>query len=321
MKATPGIEKGNSPAQLGKSRLSFRPQSFADRVLTAVARLLLQRGQLWRANFSISGELAGEPLRVPFVFGAGWEHLVMREMWMLDVLRWILARRDGPVLDVGVNTGHTLIKVKVADRERAYVGFEPNPLCLPYTRRIIALNQFNRCTLVPVALSNQSGLADLFLGPDVDPSATIVEGFRDSGRYQQTMTVATAVGDEVVRALGISDVAVIKVDVEGGELEVLQGLRETIRRDAPYLFCEVLPVYDAASENGRFRLHRQSLLRDLVRGLGYAIFRVHGDASVEELEEFGTHGELSLSNYVFVPRRDADAFVERFAPALSRRSA
>lgn len=292
--------------------LPFEPDGLLNRVLTAAARKLNQRGSLWRTNFTVSGTLGGRPLRVPLQFGTGWEHLRMREVWMFDSMQQLLADRPGAFVDVGVNVGHTLVKVKAIDPDREYIGFEPNPNCLQYSQHLIEVNQFTRCTLVPAGLSSRSALMKLFLNPDVDPSATIVEGFREPERYARSMLVPVYVGDDVLADLGVTDVAVVKIDVEGGELDVVQGLAQTLARSAPYVFCEVLPVFDQQSEMGRFRARRQDTLLELLRSLRYSVFRVYVDHSVEQVTEFGLHADMTRSNYLFVPEAAVAEFRRRF---------
>jgi FkbM family methyltransferase len=293
-------------------QLPFEAEGLLNRALTAAARALHHRGVLWRANFTVGGQLAGRPLRVPLQFGAGWEHLRMVEVWLFEGMKRLLNGRPGAFVDVGVNVGHTLVKLKAIDRERDYIGFEPNPHCLRYTQQLIAVNRFTRCTLVPIGISNQTGIMKLFMNPDADPSATIVEGFREPDRYARSVPVPVFVGDDVLDTLGVGQVAVVKIDVEGGELDVMDGLRRTLRRHAPYVFCEVLPVWDETSEMGRFRLDRQTKLQAVLAELDYSIFRIHFDTTVEPLDEFGIHGDMTRSNYVFVPRTQLGAFRRLF---------
>jgi len=293
--------------------LPFEPSGVQNAALTAAARWLHRRGWLWRANFGVAGTLGGRPLRVPFRFGSGWEHLRMREVWLFDALQRVMLERAGAVIDVGVNVGHTLVKIKTADPQRDYIGFEPNPQCMQYTQHLIRVNGYTRCTLVPVAISNRNGLLKLLQNFDVDPSATIVEGFREPERYEQATIVPVFGGDEALEDLGVREIAAIKIDVEGGEFDVLQGLERTIRRTSPCVFCEVLPVFDEHTDTGRFRLRRQTALRDWLGDHGYTIFRCDSDATMQELDDFGVHADMTLANYVFVPGAELNTFRRQFA--------
>jgi hypothetical protein len=145
------------------------------------------------------------------------------------------------------------------------------------------------------------------LNLDVDPSATLVEGFREPTRYSRRMLVPVFVGDDLLDSLEIGNVAAIKIDVEGGELDVVEGLERTLRRDQPFVFCEVLPVFPG-TEIAPFRLRRQTALRQRLSGLGYTIFRMHVDATAEEVDGFGVHADMTLANYVFVPRAELERF-------------
>jgi FkbM family methyltransferase len=301
-----------------ETQLPFEADGVLHRAMTAAARALHRRGALWRANFTVAGRLAGRPLRVPFQFGAGWEHLRMAEMWLYHGLERVLRGRPGAFVDAGVNVGHTLVKVKAIDPDREYVGFEPNPHCLRYTQQLIAANRFTRCTVVPVGISNRTAIMKLFMNPDADPSATIVEGFREPDRYARSVPVPVFVGDDVLDALGVGRVSVVKIDVEGGELDVLEGLRRTLGRSTPIVFCEVLPVFDEQSEMGRFRLKRQTELRRLLGNLGYGVFRMYFDTTVEPLDDFDIHADMTRSNYVFVPRAETASF-QRLFEATSRK--
>src|SRR5262249_13053084 len=190
---------------------------------------------------------------------------------------------------------------------------EPNPNCLGYAQHLVDVNRFTDCTIVPVGLSDQSGLMKLFLNPDVDPSATLVEGFREAGRYARHVLGPVFVGDDVLDDLGVTEVAAIKIDVEGGELDVLRGLRRTLARSSPIVFCEVLPVFDAGTEMGAFRLKRQTEMLRALDSFGYAIFRVYVDDQIEEVSDFGgVHADMTLANYILVPRPRVDAFRRDF---------
>src|SRR3954454_17062558 len=109
------------------ARLPLIPDGPRNALLVAAARGLLRAGQLWRVNFSVAGQLAGGRGLVPLLGGVGWEHLRMREVWLFHLLEWAMSVRGGAVVDVGVNVGQTVLKVRMARPDREYVGFEPNP--------------------------------------------------------------------------------------------------------------------------------------------------------------------------------------------------
>ena len=282
-------------------------------VIRTALGVLRRWNLLWRVNFSIRGQFESKPVIIPLIFGNGPQEIEIGEAWLLGVLRRLFALRDGAFIDVGMNLGQTLLKVKLLDPSREYIGFEPNPRAFDYAAQLLARNKFTACTLVPAGLSSRSGIATLFSTADVDPSASIVAGFRSDDRYTRKQVVTVLKGDDVIAELGVLKVAIVKVDVEGGELDVLEGMRKLLERERPYVLCEVLPVGDPATPTGAFRFERQARLEALLRDLRYEIHRIGPDGSLAPLQVFGVYADPLESNYVFVPSSDLQAFMTAFS--------
>ena len=277
--------------------------------------LLRQSRFSWRVNFSVTGRYRGRRLKVPLVLGRGFQNLQIGEAWFQKALEKVLATRDGAFIDVGVNLGQTLIKVKLVDWTRPYVGFEPNPQCNQYVSELVNLNGFAHCTIIPVGLSDRTEVVVLSTKDDaVDPSASLVPGFRPAERYTRWQHVPVFPGDVLLG--DVDRIALIKIDVEGGELEVIRGLANTLRRCAPIVFCEILPIFNDTTENGAFRKLRQEQLLAIFAAQDYRTFRMLGDETVVELRSIETHGDLALTNYAFVPPAEQAAFRRLFTMSV-----
>jgi FkbM family methyltransferase len=285
-------------------------------VCNAVAKFMLQTfirrlhgGRLASyLNFTVAARCHQRPIRVPLTGGIGFGNLYPGEQWMTAVLSVLLPGRAGAFVDVGVNVGQTMIKVKAFNPELPYIGFEPNPVCYSYSYRLIAENGFANCTLLPVGLSNTAAVAPLFINSDADVGGTTIPGFRSPEQWAEVRHVAVFPGDAMLATLDNPLVSVIKVDVEGAELEVLEGLRQTLDT-RPFVLCEILPVFTTDCAKGRVRKPRQDRLLANMREAGYDLFRVLPDASAVPLCDVGIHGDPTLTNYLFAPREER-AFVE-----------
>lgn len=274
-------------------------------------RILRRTGLLKYLNITLRLNQPGGRLRVPLMGTVGFEHFSKeKEMWMRSLLNvfYNVTRGAGVFVDVGANIGQTLLKVKAVNRHWEYLGFEPNPNCLRYLQVLINKNGFSNTTLLPFGLSDETrnGNLDLFSASAVDTYASIVPGFRS--KVVRSIDIAIINGKEVFENFK-KPVAVLKVDVEGGELEVIRGLKSMIGADQPFIICEVLPVYDASNQ---VRLGRQLALEKLMDDLNYDKFRVTSEGKLIPCREIGIHADLDQVNYLFAPRKASEVLNRNF---------
>ena len=276
-------------------------------------RALNRTGLIRHLNLQTQVQAGGRTFRTPVTGGVGIGLGRDAEPWLLDALRVGLALRQGVFVDIGVNLGQTLLKfVALREGTRPYVGFEPNPSSFVYAEQLVRANALEGVTLVPVGLSEHDAVLTLQLGSDHDPAASLVAGFRADEEYRGRRYVSVFAGAPLLDALAVDRVGVVKVDVEGAEVDVLSGLEPRLALDRPLIFCEVLPTYEEATERGQMRRGRTDRLEALLHRLDYRVFRLHHDGRAEPLDTIVTHGDLDLSDYAFVPADLATTFTAHF---------
>lgn len=202
-----------------------------------------------------------------------------RSNWKTQLITHLLERRRGVLIDVGANIGQTLLDYLASPSRRGYLGFEPSLEAAANVRRIIELNDLDHCQIVPVALSNASGLTRLFERRTSDSCATMVESLRPSAKTMER-TIATLRLDD----LDPGPIALIKIDVEGGELSVLEGMRETLKDGAVPILCEVLRR-DGAAEAKPYEA-RVAQLRELISELGLAPYLIRKSVDLSKVAGF-----------------------------------
>jgi FkbM family methyltransferase len=243
------------------------------------------------------------------------------EPWLDAVLAAALKCRSGAFLDVGANIGQTLLKLLTLDRARQYVGFEPQVSCCSIIQQFIEDNHLENHTIFPLGLSENSRLVKLHIrDADYDNTATIIEGFRPESFYRSFQHVYVRKGDEVMNELGNPCLSIIKIDAEGAELEVINGLSKTIREQTPFIIFEVLNYYlvvtrEALDEQTtRFRQDRIQQLEGILRGLGYDIYNALPGNVLKKIHTIQPtiSADYSITNYIAVPNRDSQSFLNAF---------
>jgi FkbM family methyltransferase len=151
----------------------------------------------------------------------------------LYVLERILAR-GGTAIDVGANQGvFAYAFSRIADRVEA---FEPNPDCAAFARRMLG----TRARVHTLALGDMNGRSELIVPVSEQGEVLHLGGNLGQAAGGDVQTVRFPVEVRTLDSYGFENVRVLKVDVEGSELAVLEGGRQTILRDRPPLIVELL---------------------------------------------------------------------------------
>jgi hypothetical protein len=136
--------------------------------------------------------------------------------------------------------------------------------------------------------------------------ATTVPGFRGDRKVTGELIIPVFRLDELTDQLP-GEVGLIKIDVEGGELEALTGMAGFIRTQAPLILIELLPVYKPENQ---LRLDRQTKVEATFKAWGYELHRVRKNslkrlAGFEHIPAIGIHNDLELCDYVAAPTASA----------------
>jgi len=162
--------------------------------------------------------------------------------------------------DVGANNGYYYcLKVAKAVKGCRVYAFEPDPRILLHLRNNILYNSAQSVTVVSQALSNFTGSARLteYLGAS---NFLLVKVGQTS---VSTIDVECTTLDQFVLHAGMERLDLMKVDIEGGEHNFLEGSRATLLRLRPIMVLELNPNL----------LHRSgstvSAVESLLSELGY----------------------------------------------------
>lgn len=177
-------------------------------------------------------------------------------------------RKGMTVFDVGANVGYyTLIASKLVGPTGKVIAFEPAPRNLAYLRQHVEMNGADNVQIIDAAVSDRAGTARF------DDQESHQAHLAERGRIE----VRTVAIDE--QALPAPDV--VKMDIEGGELLAIPGMRATLVKATPVVFlathgeeCAVLCIEE-------------------LRALGYTVNRLDGTGPAEFQEHLATHSRAA----------------------------
>jgi FkbM family methyltransferase len=271
--------------------------------------------KLWRRAAPVA-TVPGTGIRLTVPPGDAPVRMLMawRPDWKTRAIAAILRARQGTFLDVGANVGSTLLDFVAAKVPGAYVGFEPNIACARQLLELVSRNRLDRCRIVPAGLGDRNEVRPLYLfGGDADPGASTRPGLRPDRIAGQRDACLYRL-DDLGELVGDAGIALIKIDVEGSELEALRGMERTLREKRPWILCEVLDR-DPSAEPSEHAERAAGVMR-LLSGLGYEAQRIvltANHSAVSGLvpvaafpDKVYDAASVSECEYLFVPAQDAE---------------
>ena len=159
-----------------------------------------------------------------------------------------LVRSGSVVFDVGANIGqYTLLASKLVGKTGRVYAFEPSPVVLKRLKYHLEMNHEDNVELVCKAVSDRSGTADFYQanesGNQGVGSLLPAESYRARARANEAIEVDTITLDDFCEKHGVDHIDVLKVDVEGFDLDVLKGAEKVLSRSPRVVvLAEVEPL-------------------------------------------------------------------------------
>lgn len=136
-----------------------------------------------------------------------------------------MVRPGDVVWDVGANVGFYSMRLfELVGSSGEVVAFEPNPACIARIRERSQAVHAKNIRLVEAALSDKDTTMDFAIsGDECSTTSSLIE--RTHALTANEISVDVYRGDTVVERLGLPSPNLIKIDVEGFELECVRGLK------------------------------------------------------------------------------------------------
>ena len=189
-----------------------------------------------------------------------------------------LVNKDKNSIDIGANLG--LFTYFMSRASKHVFAFEPNPYPLRNLKHLVDKN----VTILPIALGSNDG-----------PIAIKIP-YHENGWSSNGASLSPKIEDpgkvidiqcRKLDSLNIDNVGLIKIDVEGFEIEVLKGAKNTILRNKPTMIIENESVH-TKNTNELFLIMNE---------LGYDKYFCNSKGKLKKIEEFSVEkNQLDANN-------------------------
>jgi FkbM family methyltransferase len=153
------------------------------------------------------------------------DYWIARENWEINLTNYLTKKQPSVFVDIGANVGRYTIKMarQIGNRGKV-IAIEADPENYEVLVENIRLNKLRNVNAFNVACWDKE--------EDVKLSMSSIKAKEGSSiKWEvsdRTVTVRGTTLDNILAGLGIKEVNIVKMDVEGAEKEVLLGMKDTI---------------------------------------------------------------------------------------------
>lgn len=184
-----------------------------------------------------------------------WKKWV-REPEFMDIIEKEVS--EGMIaLDIGANIGYvTLLLADLVGEKGQVYAVEPSPRNFSILKKNIELNNYSeRVSVFQLGISNVSGTTKLYIS-----KSSNLHSIAKSFNARESIKIKTLKGDDFLKDKPVPNF--IKMDIEGAEVEAIEGMMNTLKKARPPLkiLMETHPMYYSPERN--FEVQLQQLFQN-----------------------------------------------------------
>lgn len=160
---------------------------------------------------------------------------------LLDVLK------DGmTIIELGANIGYFTMQEARQVKLKRIVAIEPNPVNFELLNQNVALNNCDNVDTFNIGISDIDDSLPFYITKHSNICSFVA---RDD--YDRVIDVPVMRLDTFIKREKIKDVSLIRMDIEGYEINALRGMQDVLKRDKPWISMEYhAPVISAEDREG-----------------------------------------------------------------------
>ena len=206
------------------------------------------------------------------------------------------------IFDIGANIGWYTLNFAKLPKVNKVFSFEPIPHTYQYLKKHLVINQIKNAYAFNLGFYDDAGDKTFYWTKKETGSASLVN-IQERSKINRLKCEVTTV-DNFMKARR-DTIDLIKCDVEGAELFVFKGAIDTLNKNKPIIFSEMLRKWSK-----KFNYHPDDIIQLLSR-LGYHCYGYIDDV-IEEVDSISP--ELKTTNFFFFhEKKHQDITADKFA--------
>lgn len=212
------------------------------------------------------------------------------DFWQ-DIQRLTANWKPGIIADVGANQGQTAVKLSELLPAWKIYAFEPFPDA--FTKLQDVVSSLPNVIPLNIAISNKTGTANFHVNASnvtnslLPATNTGISYFPEKLNLQRIIQVPAKTLDDWSKEASIHEIQILKMDVQGAELLVLESATELLLNSIQIVFSEVqfLPIYQDSTTFGE--------LEEFLLNRGFSLYQLYDLHS-------GSDGQLLYGDALFI---------------------
>jgi FkbM family methyltransferase len=221
----------------------------------------LHCGAAARMTIGIGAGLSFDPGPSNAAYGSGNNELPVQQALAACL------EPNGVLYDIGANVGFfSVIAAKLVGPGGSVYAFEPVADNAARARLNVRLNGFRNVQIIEKAVSSQSGTAELWIAAYSGGAALTTTPAPHDAKNKIRVQVVSI--DDLIFRENWAAPTVVKIDVEGAEIDVLKGMSRTLREVRPVL------IYEIDDETPAGFSHKYNSCEKFLQNAGYTVQRL-----------------------------------------------
>jgi len=212
-----------------------------------------------------------------------------------------LLQDDSVFVDIGTNKGIYLYQAEKVIKNGKIYGFEPNSSLVNYIKPL-----FPKVKLFPLAVSSSTGTSVLHIPKKENGLQDTRASLEAMGDEVEKIEIETITLDDWAKQENFSKIDLVKIDVEGHELDTIKGCKAILETIKPTFIIEI------ELRHAKYQINE---IFDFINGFGYEVFYFDRKSlslksfEVSQMADFQKDEFLNdfntyINNFIFLPKSD-----------------